>query len=65
MSVSRNHPDGQHHCAGVGLPGSGQLLMFDAVIDLVVQLLVGRHHWLCHERVMAAVRNTLGRTIDR
>ena len=58
-----------HYCAGgklvVGLPGSGQLLLCDAVIDLVVQLLMGRHHWLCHERVIMALRNTLGRTIDR
>ena len=50
---------------GVGPPGSGQLLLCDAVIDLVAQLLGGRRHWLCHERVIAALRNTLGRTMDR
>ncbi|KAK7091845.1 uncharacterized protein [Littorina saxatilis] len=50
---------------GVGQPGPGQLLLCDALIDLVVQLLIGQHHWLCHQRVITALRNVLGRTLDR
>ncbi|XP_076457272.1 uncharacterized protein LOC143291305 [Babylonia areolata] len=60
------HPDGAVEGGGQdGVGVSGQLVLCDAVLDFVVQLLGGQQHWLCHQRTLVALRNLLGRTLDR
>ncbi|KAL8574955.1 hypothetical protein ACOMHN_052120 [Nucella lapillus] len=61
------YPDSAVEGGGQAGVGSGQLLLCDAVLDFVVQLLSGQphHHWLCHQRVLTCLRNVLGSTLDR